>query len=212
VFHRHNSIGIVFDSFGLRVGGSYFPAFLAGATAGLFCCYGFEACADVAEETPDPGRRIPRAMRMTIYIGIAASIFVCVALLLAVPNMRAVIAGADPNPVATVLKASFGELGAKLVIAVVMVSFFSCVLSLQAAVSRLLFAYGRDGMIAGSAALTRISAGNHVPWVALLIAGGVPATIILLGLWWSRRFTRVAAGGAQVGSFASAPGGFRSTS
>jgi amino acid transporter len=183
VLHRHNPIGIVADSFGIRIGGSYFPAFLAGATAGLFCCYGFEACADVAEETPDPGRRIPRAMRMTIYIGIAASIFVCVALLLAVPDIKAIISGTDANPVATVLKASFGTMGAKLVIAVVMVSFFSCVLSLQAAVSRLLFAYGRDGMIAGSSALTRISARNHVPWVALLVAGGVPAAIILLGLF-----------------------------
>ncbi len=180
VFHRHHGLGVLFDSFGLRVGGAYWPAFAAGATAGLFCCYGFEACADVAEETPNPGRAIPRAMRMTIYIGIAASVFVCVALLLALPDIGAVVRGADTDPVGTVLKASFGVLGARGVIAVVMVSFISCILSLQAAVSRLLFAYGRDGMIAGSAALTRLSTHTRIPWVALLVAGAIPSTIIAL--------------------------------
>jgi len=179
-FHRHQGLGIVVDSFGIGSGGSYLPAFLAGATAGLFCCYGFEACADLAEETPDPGRRIPQAMRMTIYIGIAASIFVCVALLLALPDVGAVISGKEANPVGDILKANFGRLGAKLVIAVVMVSFLSCILSLQAAASRVLFAYGRDGMIFGSQALTRISTRANVPWVALVVAGAVPGAIILL--------------------------------
>jgi amino acid transporter len=155
------------------------PAFLAGATAGLFCCYGFEACADLAEETPDPGRSIPRAMRMTIYMGISASIFVCVALLLAVPDIAAVISGKEINPVGLVLKSAFGVLGARAVIAVVMVSFLSCILSLQAAVSRLLYAYGRDGMVVGSGALTRMSTHAHVPWVALLVAGAIPGLIIL---------------------------------
>jgi amino acid transporter len=179
-FHRHNSLAIIVDHFGIGGSGSYLPAFLAGATAGLFCCYGFEACADLAEETPDPGRKIPQAMRMTIYIGIAASIFVCIALLLALPDISAVISGADANPVANVLKSDFGTLGAKLVIAVVMVSFLSCILSLQAAASRVLFAYGRDGMIFGGQALTRMSVGANVPWVALLTAGAVPSVIILL--------------------------------
>jgi amino acid transporter len=177
-FHRHHPASILLSTQGILRGGSYLPAFLAGATAGLFCCYGFEACADVAEETPDPGRSIPRAMRMTIYIGVGASIFVCVALLLSIQDIGAVIAGTDANPVLAVLTASFGITGAKAVVAVVMVSFLSCILSLQAAVSRLLFAYGRDGMIAGSSYLVRIAKHAHVPWVALLVAGAVPAAII----------------------------------
>ena len=45
-----------------------------GALIGLYLFYGFEACGDVAEEVPDPGRLIPKAMRRTIYIGGAAAI------------------------------------------------------------------------------------------------------------------------------------------
>jgi len=183
LFHRHNSPAIVFDSFNITLDGAYWPAFLAGATAGLFCCYGFEACADVAEETPDPGRRVPLAMRMTLTIGVTASLFVCFALLLALPDIGAVISGQIANPVALVLKTAFGPIGAKLVIAVVMVSFLSCVLSLQAAASRVLYAYGRDRMIAGSALLTRISSHNHVPWIALLVACVIPGAIIFLSMF-----------------------------
>jgi amino acid transporter len=56
----------LFNTYGIVSGGSYLPAFLASALAAMFCYYGFEACGDVAEETPDASRQIPKAMRMTI--------------------------------------------------------------------------------------------------------------------------------------------------
>jgi len=52
-----------------------------------------------------------------------------------------VLSGRDKDPVVTVLKTAMGELGFRVVIVVVMVSFISAQLSLQAAASRLLFAY-----------------------------------------------------------------------
>jgi amino acid transporter len=151
LFARHQSFGVLFQSFGLGSNGHYLPAFLASSVAAMFAYYGFEACGDVAEETPNPGTAIPKAMRMTIYIGGAAAILVCLALVLAV--------------------------------AVVLVSFFSCLLSLQAATSRLLFAYARDGMIFGSKQLSRLSPRTHMPILALLVAGFAPALIAIAGLF-----------------------------
>jgi amino acid transporter len=182
VFERHQPISVLFDTFNLEVNGSYLPAFLAASLAGLFQYYGFEACGDVAEETPNPGKRIPKAMRMTIYIGGAAAMFACLALILSVPDMAKVLAGEDTDPVATILANAFGPVGSRLVMAVVMVSFISCVLSLQAAASRLLFAYARDEMIVGSSLFKRLSA-NHVPSFALLVSGLVPAAIVCLGMF-----------------------------
>lgn len=179
--HRVHPLSIVFDSYGAQGTGSYLPAFLAAAVAGLFCCYGFEACGDVAEETPSPGVKIPKAMRMTIYVGVGAAAFVCLALLLAVPDIGDVISGKDADPIGSVLLNAFGPIGAKAVIVVVMVSFISCVLSLQAAVSRLLFAYARDEMIVGSRFLARLAENTHVPRGALLVAGLVPASIAVIG-------------------------------
>jgi len=182
VFERHQPFGVVFDTFAITQNGAYWPAFLAAAVVGLFTCYGFEACGDVAEETPDPGIAIPRAMRMTIYVGMAAAAFVCLALILAQPDIAAVVSGKNTTPVETVLLGVFGPIGAKLVVAVVMVSFMSCILSLQAATSRLIFAYARDKMIAGSGFLSALSRHTHVPTRALVLSGIVAAVIICLGL------------------------------
>jgi amino acid transporter len=149
----------------------------------MFAYYGFEACGDVAEETPNPSLTIPKAMRMTIYIGGAAAIFVCLALLLAGPDMAAAVSGADPDPVVTALRAAMGSVGVRMVIAVVLISFFSCLLSLQAATSRLLFSFGRDRMIIGSNYLSKLSRRTHMPVAALLAAGFIPAAIVVFGLF-----------------------------
>jgi amino acid transporter len=191
LFQRHQPFGVVFDSFGIKQGGAYWPAFLAAAVTGLFTCYGFEACGDVAEETPNPGLSIPRAMRMTIYIGMAAAAFVCLAFILAQPDIASVIAGKNTTPVETVLLTVFGPVGSKLVVAVVMVSFMSCILSLQAATSRLVFAYARDRMIAGSAYLSAISPHSHVPVRALVLSGIVAAAIICLGLFFQNAIATI---------------------
>ena len=96
---------VLFDTEGVTGhSGGYLSAFLAAAIIGVYQYYGFEACGDVAEEVPDPTRVIPRAMRMTIYVGGAASILVCLSLLLAVPDFGAVISGEDPDPVISVLQ------------------------------------------------------------------------------------------------------------
>lgn len=184
LFQRHQPFGVVFDSFGLGAGGSYWPAFLAAAVVGLFTCYGFEACGDVAEETPNPGIAIPRAMRMTIYVGMVAAAFVCLALILAQPDIGAVISGKLTDPVEALLLSVFGPVGSKLVVAVVMVSFMSCILSLQAATSRLVFAYARDKMIVANAYLSAISPHTHMPARALAMSGIVAAVIVCLGLFF----------------------------
>ncbi|MDF9905384.1 UNVERIFIED_ORG: amino acid transporter [Pseudomonas reinekei] len=157
IFERHQSISVLFNTFDISVDGSYLPAFLTASLAGMFLYYGFEACGDVAEETPNPSKRIPVAMRMTIYIGGISAMFACLALILAVPDMQAVINGTDKDPVTTILNNAFGPVGSKVVMGVVMISFISCVISLQAAASRLLYSYARDEMVIGSRLLKKIS-------------------------------------------------------
>ena len=184
IFQRHQPFGVVFDSFNVAHDGNYVPAFLAAAVVGLFTCYGFEACGDVAEETPNPGLGIPKAMRTTIYVGMSASVFVCLALILALPDIAKVVSGGLTNPIETILMTAFGPVGSRLVVVVVMVSFISCILSLQAAASRLVFAYARDEMVVGSAWLNKLSPRTHVPTRALGLSGAIACGILLLGLFF----------------------------
>lgn len=189
---RHQNLSVIFETADV-VGhsGGYLSAFLAAALIGIFQYYGFEACGDVAEEVPDPTRQIPKAMRMTIYVGGAAAIFVCLSLLLAVQDYAAVIDGTDADPVTTVLHEAFGEGGTKVVLAVVMISFLSCALSLMAAASRLMYAYARDDMIFGSALLRKFLPQRHVPPYAMAVAALVPAAIVLGSMASTKALTSI---------------------
>lgn len=178
VDHRYHGLGVLFDNLGAGEG-NYVSAFLAASLIGIFQYYGFEACGDVAEEVPNPGHLIPKAMRRTIYIGGAAATFVCLALILSVANIPAVISGQDTDPITTVLAEAFGTVGSRLVMCVVLLSFLSCAMSLQAAASRLVYAYGRDDMIAGSALFKKFDPKRAVPPYALVLAGVVPALIVI---------------------------------
>jgi len=183
LYARHQPLKVLIDTTIVHADGNYLPVFLASSLAAMFCYYGFEACGDVAEETPDASRQIPKAMRMTIYIGGAAALWVCLAFVLSIKDMNAAISGADKDPIVTLLRDAMGEVGFRAVIVVVLVSFISCLLSLQAAASRLVFAYSRDQMIFGSKFLSRMSPGHHVPSNALIVMGAIPAAIALSALW-----------------------------
>ena len=67
-----------------------------------------------------------------------------------------------------------------MIFVVVLISFVSCVLSLQAAASRLIYSYARDDMVVGSKALARFSDKRHVPPVALAVAGFFPLAIVAI--------------------------------
>jgi amino acid transporter len=176
---RHHNLSVLFSTEGAGAGSSYLPAFLAASLIGVYLYYGFEACGDVAEEVVNPGRQIPKAMRMTIYIGGAASFFITLALILAVPDFAAVMSGADADPVTTVLQSAFGDFGFRVVLVVVLISFFSCALSLQAAASRLIYSYARDEMMPGSRLFKKFSPTRHVPPYALLLSAVIPIAIVI---------------------------------
>lgn len=188
---RHHNLSVLFDTQGVEADGSYFAAFVAAALIGIYQYYGFEACGDVAEEVPNPTRSIPKAMRMTIYVGGAAAIFVCLSLLLAVSDYAAVIGGDDPDPVTTILHNAFGINGTKVVLAIVMLSFLSCSLSLMAAASRLMYSYARDDMIFGSHLLRHFQPRRHVPPYAMLVGAVVPAIIVLGSIFSTKALTSI---------------------
>lgn len=149
IFQRKQGFGIFFDTMGVQGDGSYFGAFLGAALAGLFLFYGFEACGDVAEEVADPARRIPKDMIMTILVGGVSALFAFGGYVLAAPDLASIVSGADTDPIPHILESTLGVVGAKIFLVVALTAFLSCVLSLQAAASRLLFSFAPDGMIPG---------------------------------------------------------------
>ena len=99
---------------------------------------------------------------------------------LAEPDFAAIISGEQADPVGAVLADVFGTVGSKIITVIVLISFLSCVLSLQAAASRLIYSYARDRMIFASDALSSFSPTRHVPPIALTVAALVPAALVAI--------------------------------
>ena len=157
-------------------------AFVGAAIMGIYLYYGFEANGDVAEEVRNPGRVIPKAMRMTIYVGGLASMFIALGLILAVGSFEDIINGTIPDPITTIFMEAFGPIGFKFVMAIVLISFLSCTISLQAAASRLMYSMGRDDQLPFSKFLRKFSPTRAVPPYALIASGAIPAVVILISL------------------------------
>lgn len=162
---------------------TFVAALAAAAITGIFLFYGFEACGDVAEEVKNPGVVVPRAMRMTIYVGGVAAAFISLGLILAVPDYQAVMDGTATDPVGEIFVRVFGAVGFKVLMAIVLISFISCVISLQAAASRLLFSMGRDKQLPGSGLLAKFNHKRHVPPFAMLAAAAFPIVVVLISIF-----------------------------
>ena len=176
IFDRKNDFSVFFDSFG-KGDGNYMGAFVGAALIGLFMFYGFEACGDVAEEVKDAARRVPRAMYLTIFVGGVSALMSFVGYVLAAPNLAAIVNGEDANPIPAILESALGPIGAKIFLVIAVMAFISCVLSLQAAASRLLHSFARDGMLPGSSWLSKLSPRTQVPTRALIVASVIPMII-----------------------------------
>ncbi|WP_396656641.1 APC family permease [Microbacterium sp.] len=181
IFQRKNDFSVFFDTMNVAGSGSYLSAFFAAAVVGLFLFYGFEACGSVAEETSNAARTVPRAMILTIAVGGVSALFSFAGYVLAAPDLPSIVSGENADPIPSILESTLGPVGAKIFLVVAIAAFLSCTLSLQAAVSRLIYSFARDGMIPGHRWLARVSK-SKVPANALLVACVAPALFCVL-IW-----------------------------
>ncbi|MCL2090899.1 MAG: APC family permease [Micrococcales bacterium] len=212
-----HDFSVVFKSLGAADGKVYFYAFAAAGLVAVFQYYGFEACGDLAEEIPNPGVQVPKAMRMTIYIGGFAATFTAFTMIMAVvPNISKVIATSGEcietlpdgatcvegalDPVSYTIHQSFGAAD-KFVLLIVVIAFLSCLISLQAAASRLVYSYSRDQMIMGHRVLRLFWQARHIPPFALVVAAAVPALVIVVVSRLSEDAVWKAVGFAAIGIY-----------
>ncbi|UQX13590.1 hypothetical protein [Candidatus Mycobacterium methanotrophicum] len=107
-------------------------------------------------------------MMLTILVGGVSASMSYIGYVLAAPNLQDIVNGNDPDPIPSILESSLGHIGSKLFLCIAITAFISCVLSLQAAVSRLLYdAFGRDRMLPGSAWLSKMTEHQAVVLAAL---------------------------------------------
>jgi amino acid transporter len=188
----HHGLGFLFTTHGAAQGatnplgvdfhGSWITgAALVAVLAHAYIFYGFEAAGDVAEETKQASRMVPRAMRSALLYGGVASFVLVAALLLATPSSGSGYAAAVSftGGVPTIL-AQLPSWAQDLFLLVVCIAFFSCGTAVQGAGSRLVYSYARDNQIPGSRWVRKVSPRFHTPANALLVAAAVPVLFTLL--------------------------------
>src|SRR6476619_7472004 len=136
----HHGLGFLFTTQGVQhaannpfkvgFGGSWVLAALVAVLAPVYIFYGFESAGDIAEETKDAGRQIPKAMRYALIWGGVASLILTGALLLAMPKADPIGATVSGGGVPFLL----GQLSRGMqdfLLLLIIFAFFSCGTSVQ---------------------------------------------------------------------------------
>jgi amino acid transporter len=183
LFHTHGAQHLATNPLGVNFHGNWLlGAALVGILAHVYIFYGFESAGDIAEETKDAGRQIPRAMRSALVFGGVSSFILVLALLLAMPSgakgyaSAASFAGGVPY----ILGVNLTPWIQDVILVAIIYAFFSCGSSVQGAGARLAFSYARDGAVPGGKTLSHVSPRFRTPANALLIGAIVPVLATLL--------------------------------
>src|SRR5215467_15072898 len=154
-----------FNIGGLTHDSPWILAFLLGA----FTIVGFEASGNLAEETDDAERVVPRAMWTSVVLsGVLGMVFL-IAISAATWNLPAL--SASGTPVADIVTHVLGSVVGKLFLIFVVFSIFACGLVIFMTVTRLTWAMARDQRFPGWSAMRRVSPTFRTPLLATVAVG-----------------------------------------
>ena len=144
---------------------------------GAWCLTGFEAAADLAEETKSPTATVPRAV-MSSHLAASLSGFVILSLLVA--NAGRIETGdGTGNVLMRILEGTMGSKMRSFVVLFVIVSVFACAVAAMATASRLLFSMARDRILPFSAWIARVDVRSQTPRNAVWMVWGFGTASIL---------------------------------
>ncbi|PWJ48670.1 amino acid/polyamine/organocation transporter, APC superfamily [Quadrisphaera granulorum] len=187
LFHREQPLSVLWQGVASGDGGgagylSLSGPFLVAVAFVGFSFVGFESAGSIAEEVRDPRRAVPRAVIASLTLIAVVVMFSAAAIILAIPDLGAVLSGDDADPVSSTLTAQLGAGIATPVELLFVIGFLASFLALQTSASRVVWAYARDRALPGGRVLARLSPGTAQPTTALLLVSGVGAALLLLSL------------------------------
>ncbi|MEF8788523.1 MAG: APC family permease [Haloarculaceae archaeon] len=158
------------------------PRGLAGvleATFLVFLAYlGFGSIVNVAEETEDPTRTVPRAIVLSV--GITTVLYVLVAVsAVGVVDWRTL--GVSTSPLSLVARAGGGPVAASVVGAIALTSTANTVLILLVSTSRLVYGVSKSEYRSFPTVFSRVHAGRGSPYLAVALVGVLTVPFVLVG-------------------------------
>jgi amino acid transporter len=173
-----------------------FSSFALSLLLGAWCLTGFEAAADLAEETKSPRKHVPRAVISSQLSASLAGFLILVLLVLSAGNIG--LAQGSDNALMTILENSIGSRATAATGMVVMLSIFACAVASMATATRLLFSMSRDNIFPFSSFLAKVNQKRQTPQIATLVIW-VFSTIAILTFRRIEIITSVGAVAAYLG-------------
>ncbi|MFD5659165.1 APC family permease [Streptomyces hirsutus] len=183
IFVRNNGFGILFETLGAEdaSGGSVLAGFLTCLAVAGWAFLGFDATTQVAEETEQPRRSVPRAL-LRAYLFVAFTVLLTgLAVTLSLRGPEDAVAGKTADPVFAAVTEGLGDWSAKPFVLVVLIAFIACAISIQTYIGRAVFAFARDRQLPFSPTLATVGA-RQIPYVSLIVTAVLAALGLLLGL------------------------------
>ncbi|MBX7448024.1 amino acid permease [Mycolicibacterium sp. 3033] len=190
VTNEHQGIEFLFSAG--AAGDSTSPYVIVWLTASLGCIFGLlgvEAAADVAEETKNARRTIPRTMFLALGVASAIEFFMYIVFLLVIKDPSTL--SDSTSPITDLFAQQVSPWFSKLVIALALTNILVCVLASMLVATRLVYALGRDNMLPGSRVLRRVSTTHKVPTFAVWATGLVSFALLLSALANEQTFSYI---------------------
>jgi amino acid transporter len=180
LFFREQPFSAVFDGLG-GTSPAFGPMLAAVALIG-WSFIGFESAGDIAEEVKEPRTQVPKALVLSLVIVALIVMYAGLALLLAIPDLGAAIAGTIADPISATITAQLGSGVARPLFALVVLAFVAGIAAVQAAVSRVLFALARDRELPAADWLGTLSGSERLPRNAVVLSAVAAGTLLLIAL------------------------------
>ncbi|MDI3257935.1 MAG: amino acid permease [Kyrpidia sp.] len=165
---HHAPVQLLFHP-GTEQQGYQLANFIKASLIGAFTLVGFEAAANLSEETVHASKTVPKAILTSLVLsGVFGTLFLTAATL-SIPDVALITN--SPNPLPAVIESNLGTWIGTAFLVLVIISIFACGLVIMTSGSRLIYAMARDNVFFFSSFFKKISPTTGVP---------VPATVLLL--------------------------------
>ncbi len=168
---RTHSWGFLFSHPNNSGGLEYLGPFAFSSLMSAWTLTGFESAANLAEETRDPQRRVPRAIIFSEASSVVLGFLVLVGFTLAIPALEAV--SSQSTPLLFIIGSYFPPAVTHSVMLFVFISIFACALANLTTLTRMVWAMARDHQLPGSGWLAQVSVHRvpaHAIWAATLVS------------------------------------------
>lgn len=168
---------IVINGEGAPEGSTFLALALAALLFGSWPYTGLEMTTDMAEETKDAPKVIPRAAITSIVTTFAVGMIFLLAAVWAIPNVADALGAAVP--LQYIIEGTLSVAIYKIFLVFVIVAVFVCTITNQALTARIIFSLARDEKFPLSGVFQRVPESTRVPAYATVLVAVLSGIIII---------------------------------